>query len=139
MTGRLPRNLGNDVVIEWRFVYLNRTEDAPDVQWAQRIEPIVGSTTVRGGDDLGQIVTAEFVPIADEQTVQEKWYRFEITSCRVIGDDAGDGGEGVVDCGGIYPSWAYVIWVPASEFNAIIFGGGDVIPDWIFYLLLGGS
>ena len=131
--GRLPRNLGNDVVIEWRFVYLNRTED---VLWDQRINPIVGSTTVRGGDDLGQIATAEFVNIVDEQTVQEKWYRFEITSCTVSGDEDG---ESVVDCGAIYPSWAYVLWVPQSEFNAIIFGGGDVIPDWIFYLMLGGS
>lgn len=131
--GRLPRNLDEEVIIDWKFVYLNRTEDD---RFGQRIKPIAGSTTITGGDDLGRIVRAAFVPIANEQQIdEEKWYRFEIVSCRVRVRGNGD----PVACGRIYPSWAYVVWIPESAFNAIIFGGGDVIPDWIFYLLLGGS
>ena len=130
--GRYPYSWEYPVEIKWRFIYLNETREFNS---ENQVQPTYGSTLIGAREHLGEIVQAQFLPTPNEQRITEQqWYRFEITSCSVIHKN-GD----IVTCGPIYPDWAYVIWTPPEAVQAMIIGGGDPWPDWIFYLLLGAS
>ena len=137
--GRYPYEFRYPIEISWEFIYLN---DSADFKYDERIKPIKGSTIIEAGEYLGEIVFAEFVPMPNEQRMNDaQWYRFQIKSCRVVMEDERSTMEinNELGCGPIYPSWAYIIWVPPEAMEALIIGGGEPWPDWIFYLLLGAS
>eukprot|EP00483_Globobulimina_turgida_P009688 UN09707 len=131
LIGRYPYYLAYDVDIEWQFIYLNDTIGS-HFNYRQRIKPIRGITTISAGERLSEVVLAEFVPMPNEQNIYHpQWYKFTITNCEVNVNN-----NEQTSCGLIYPSWAYVLWVPPQAIEALLIGGGEAWPDWIFYLLL---